>query len=112
MEIRTKREGANVIVNVEGRLDGNNAMEFVAALERAVRPTDRGVIMDMADLGYISSRGLEAILVIAKSLQKQNTRLLGCSLSDPVRKVFTVSGFDKIVTICSSRADALQVING
>ena len=111
MDIRTTREGANLIVDVEGRVDGTNAADFQAALDGAVQPTDKGVIMDMAGLQFIASAGLRAILMTAKALQKQDARLLGCSLSATVRDVFEISGFDRIVAIYDSRADALQALN-
>ena len=108
MELKSTREGSNLIVDVEGRVDGTNAMDFQAALEGAIQQSDQGVIMDMGELQYISSAGLRVILLVAKSLQKQNARLLGCSLSESVREIFAISGFDKIVPVYDSREEALR----
>ena len=110
MELKSTREGANLIVDVEGRVDGTNAMDFQSALEGAIQQSDQGVIMDMGQLQYISSAGLRVILLVAKSLQKQNAKLLGCSLSESVREIFAISGFDKIVPVHDSRADALKAL--
>lgn len=111
MDLRTMREGANLIVDVEGRVDGTNATDFQAALERAVQPTDRAVIMDMAGLQFIASAGLRAILMAARSLRQQDAKLLGCSLSEKIREVFEISGFDRIVDIYGSREDALRALD-
>ena len=108
MELKSTREGSNLIVDVEGRVDGTNAMDFQAALEGAIQQSDQGVVMDMGELQYISSAGLRVILLVAKSLQKQNARLLGCSLSESVREIFAISGFDKIVPVYDSREEALR----
>ena len=110
MELRSTREGTNLIVDVEGRVDGTNAMDFQAALEEAIEQSDQGVIMDMGQLQYISSAGLRVILLVAKSLQKQNAKLMGCSLSESVREIFAISGFDKIVPVHDSRAEALKAL--
>ena len=108
MDLKSTREGTNLIVDVEGRVDGTNAMDFQTALEGVIQPGDQGVIMDMGELQYISSAGLRVILLVAKSLQKQNAKLMGCSLSESVREIFAISGFDKIVPVHASRAEALQ----
>ena len=110
MELKSTREGANLIVDVEGRVDGTNAMDFQSALEAAIQPSDQGVILDMKELQYISSAGLRVILLIAKSLQKQSAKLMGCSLSESVREIFAISGFDKIVPVHESRGDALKAL--
>ena len=110
MDLKSTREGSNLIVDVEGRVDGTNAMDFQTALEGAIQPSDQGVVMDMGELQYISSAGLRVILLIAKSLQKQNAKLLGCSLSESVREIFAISGFDKIVPVHDSRTDALKAL--
>ncbi len=110
MELKSTREGSNLIVDVEGRVDGTNAMDFQSALEGAIQQSDQGVVMDMGGLQYISSAGLRVILLVAKSLQKQNAKLLGCSLSESVREIFAISGFDKIVPVHGSREEALQAL--
>ncbi len=111
MDVTTTREGLNLIVSVGGRVDGANATEFQAALESAIQPDDHGVVMDMGNLRYISSAGLDVILSVAKAVRKQNAKLVGCSLSGSVREVFAISGFDRIVPIFDSQADALQALD-
>ena len=110
MDIRTTREGANLIVDVEGRVDGTNAADFQAAIESAIQPGDRAVIMDMGALQFIASAGLRVILVTGRLLQKQDAKLVECSLSATVREVFEISGFDKIMQLYGSRADALRAL--
>lgn len=111
MDITTTRESVHLIVSVEGRVDGVNAAEFHVALESAIRPDDRGVVMDMENLRYISSAGLNVILSVARAVRSRNGRLVGCSLSGPVREVFAISGFDRIVSLFDSRLDAVQALD-
>ena len=61
--------------------------------------------MDFEKLVYISSAGLRAILLTAKSLGNLNAKLALCSLSDQIREIFEISGFDKIITIHPSKAE-------
>ena len=67
--------------------------------------------MQGRQLVYISSAGLHAILLTAKSLGNRNAKLALCSLSDQIREVFTTSGFDKVIAIHSSKAEALSSLH-
>ena len=84
---------------------------FEEAIGTAVQDGDRAVILDFEKLVYIGSAGLRAVLMIAKNLWKREATFALCSLPDMVRGVFEVSGFDKIVTIHPSKADALAAVS-
>ena len=111
MGISTEREGATLIAKTEGRVDGANAREYQDALEAAIDPADRAVILDLENLAYISSAGLRVLLLTAKTLRKQNATLSVCSLSEPIRQVFEISGFDKIIPIHASQAEAVAAVS-
>ena len=59
----------------------------------------RAVVLDCAELNYIASAGLRVVLMCAKRAQSAGTRLVVCGLQAPVREVFTVSGFLKILSV-------------
>ena len=76
-------------------------------MRRAIDESDRAVIMDLERLVYIGSAGLRAVLMTAKSLWRRDVGFALCSPPDGVRAAFKTSGFDKIITIHPTRADAL-----
>ena len=110
MKIGVERQGGALIATAEGRVDGINASDFEQALRNAISDSDTAVIVDLANLSYISSAGLRAILLIAKLLSKSSTKFGLCSLTDPIREVFEISGFDKIVAIHDTREAALTAV--
>lgn len=111
MEINTERVGgALVVMPSENRVDGTNAREFQLGLEAAIQENDRAVIFDAETLTYISSAGLRAILLVVKSINRQGGKFAVCSLSDPIREIFSISGFDNIIPIESNRDDALASV--
>ena len=92
-----------IVVTADGRVDGTNARDFQSALEAVIEASDQAVILDMERLTYISSAGLRVILLAAKSLQRKDATLAICSLSDPIREIFSVSGFDQIIRFTPPR---------
>ena len=112
MGMDIERENGTLIAKAQGRVDGANAQEFQSTLAKAIDPSDRAVILDLEQISYISSAGLRVILLTAKALHRQDAELAVCSLSDPIREVFKISGFDKIITVRASRAEAIAAFNG
>ena len=107
MKISTDRDNGALIATVEGRVDSSNALEFHEALEAAISPEDERMVLDCAGISYVSSAGLRVVLLLAKTLQKQNAKMGVCSLSDSIREIFEISGFDRIIPVFVSKADAL-----
>ena len=112
MELSVQREGGTLIATTGDRVDGTNAREFQTALEEAIDESSRALILDLAHLSYISSAGLRAILLTAKSLQRQNATLVVCSLTESVREVFEISGFNQIIPIHDTMDAAKAALPG
>lgn len=106
MDINVERKNGTLIAQVAGRVDSANAREFEQALSAAISD-DSKVVLDLGGLAYISSSGLRVLLLVAKALRNKGAEFGLCSLSDPIREVFEISGFDKIIPIYGSLADVV-----
>ena len=112
MPIDSHRDNGTLIIQTEERVDSVNAQAFYQELDSAIESDDRAVVMDMEKLAYISSAGLRVILQTARKLQQQNAKFAICSLSGTVREVFEISGFDRVIDIHSSQAEAVAAVSG
>ena len=110
MDVITERRDGVLSAQVGGRIDSSNAAEFEEAIRTAVEESDRAVIVDFEKLVHISSAGRRAILLTAKSLANRNAKFALCSLSDQIREIFEISGFDKLIAIHPSKTEALARI--
>jgi len=107
MKIETDRQDDILSLLVSGRVDGSNAAAFEETARAAIEENDRGVMMDFGNLSYISSSGLRVVLLIARRVVSRDARFALCALSDELREVFKISGFDRIISIHPSRTEAL-----
>ena len=97
MEITSKKYGSAVIVNVDGRIDTNTAMEFGEKVNDILdNITD--LILDFEKVEYISSLGLRAILELQKRMLSQGVMKI-INANAAVMDVFNMTGFSKILTI-------------
>ena len=108
MDINATKEGNILISKPLGRLDGTNSRDFEEALKTELSQEELSLIIDLEDLIYISSAGLRAILLLAKTLNSKGRKLALCSLSDQILEVFEISGFNKVIPIHSNRDAAIS----
>lgn len=106
-----ERTGNSLRAQPQGRIDSQTALSFQEQLLNGIDEADRIVIADLANVSYISSAGLRSVLLIAKTLRRRDVAFALCSLSVPIREVFKISGFDKIISIHDSFAAALESLS-
>lgn len=107
MEVTFENVDGIVVADAWKRIDGSNASAFEKALRGVSGSGVKGLVLDFSNLTYISSAGLRVILVAAKAQRKRNAKFAVCNLSRPVRGVFEVSGFDRIIAVHDSVSEAL-----
>lgn len=106
-DIKWERIQDILVAIVLGRIDGSNADEFQRALAEGIQPDDRALLLDFERVAYISSAGLRVCLAMARQFNGPGKQFGLCSPSDPVLEVFTISGFNKIISIYESRDAAV-----
>ncbi len=110
MEVTTSMEDGVLVALATGRLDGTTSLEFEDQLKQAIGTQKCAVVIDFTDLEYISSAGLRVVLLLAKTINTRGAKLALCSLSEPIMSVFQISGFDRIISISATKADALASV--
>ncbi|MEJ8571562.1 STAS domain-containing protein [Microbaculum marinum] len=109
MDIREEQlDGVSIVVPV-GRIDINTAPEAEAAIMPKFDEA-RGVVVDFAELTYISSAGLRILLKAAKRSKASGVPLAFSNMAPPVLEVFEVSGFARLFSIYGDRAAAVASI--
>jgi len=82
-----------VFVTLSDRLDAMNADEAKKMVEKELIDIDHDIVIDVTDLDYISSAGLQVVLKCAKLAQQNKKECLLKGAQGTVREIFQVSGF-------------------
>lgn len=90
--------GSVLTVVLHGRLDTSNASDFSKELLASLEQMSK-LILDFSDLFYISSAGLRALLQALKQMKQQGGDMIIRNLSQEIRDVFRMTGFDQILTV-------------
>ena len=102
-----RHNDSTTIANLEGRIDSANSQAFQSALESGLDTGASLVVLDFERVTIISSAGLRVVLFLAKHLKSRGAKIALCTLSTQIREVMAISGFDRILPIFSSRAEAV-----
>ena len=98
MDINTTKDGAKLQIALSGRLDTNTAPELDAELKGSVEGvTD--LVIDLADVQYVSSAGLRVLLAAQKEMNKVGGALKVLHPNEYVMDVFEATGFVDIMDI-------------
>ena len=85
-------------LTIEGRIDTITAQELEDEVNNEISNFD-SLIMDFANLEYISSAGLRVLIATQKKLKAEDKTLTIKNVNDAVNEIFKMSGFDKILDI-------------
>ncbi len=111
MDITINKTPNYTEVSLSGSLDAVTSPDAETKLMAAVNEAT-AMVIDFAELSYISSAGLRVMLGLAKVMQKKGGKLVLSSLSQQVKEVFDISGFTTIFRIFATKSDAISVLNG
>ncbi len=98
MTIDKQADGGKLVVKVSGRLDTMTAPQLEKELKDSI-PGVSQLVLDFADLDYISSAGLRVVLGAQKAMTAQNGTMVVRNLNEAVRDVFDITGFTSILTV-------------
>ncbi len=99
MDISQSQRDDVAVVALAGRFDAQSAGDAEEALKAVLEAGSRKILVDMAQVEYISSAGLRVLLSTAKKLSSAGGKLVLCGLKPYVHEVFEVAGFTAIFQI-------------
>ncbi|WP_294515543.1 STAS domain-containing protein [uncultured Intestinimonas sp.] len=97
MNIVKTSEGTKRTLALEGRLDTTTAPQLEAEVKGSLTGVTE-LVLDFAQLEYLSSAGLRVILAAQKIMNKQGKMVIR-HVNETIMEVFEVTGFSDILTI-------------
>ena len=85
-------------LSVEGHIDTITSQDLEKEIDSEIGKFD-SLIIDFANLEYISSAGLRVLIATQKKLKSDNISMVIKNVNDTINEIFRMSGFDKILKI-------------
>lgn len=97
MDIIKTKDGGLFKIELAGRLDTTTAPEFEAVVNNEFDGVTE-VVLDFANLEYVSSAGLRVLLAAQKKMNVQG-KMTVKNVNEEILEVFDITGFSDILTI-------------
>src|SRR5262249_16607052 len=97
LEVSKRLVGEQVHVQIKGRLDSSWADQLTAALDDIVRSDNHDVLLDMAEVTYMSSAGIGVLIRCYKQLHGIRGSLVIVRYSEEVESILATAGLKKLL---------------
>jgi anti-sigma B factor antagonist len=97
MEIKTQEFKHCDLLAISGRVDSATAPQVAQALESANESGKYKLVIDMAELEYMSSAGFRALLAAQRNCKKYNRgEVVLSNVPDRIREALELAGFTEL----------------
>jgi anti-sigma B factor antagonist len=89
----------SVKVTLNGEIDIYTSNELKEKLYNIVDTNQKDLIIDCKELNYIDSTGLGIFVGALKKAKQHEKKIVIINLKDNIKKLFTITGLDKVFQI-------------
>jgi len=114
MNVTSQRFADALMVRVVGRLDHDTSARFCDQLAKLIEEPGRDgetIVLDLAGLDYISSSGLNGLMVASRQAKALQRRLYVAALQPLALEMFQVSHLNLLLEIYPSVREALGMVS-
>lgn len=98
------------LIELVGDVDGNTAPGVQADVLAAAEPGVK-MILNMAQVGYMSSAGLRVLLSVYRQVSAQDGQVVLVGLAEEIRDTMSITGFLDFFTTTDTLDEAFAALN-
>jgi anti-sigma B factor antagonist len=107
-EVRSKEIKNVAVVYLKGYLDAHTAPDFENSLRELVDQNKVRLVVNLAELNYISSAGLGVFMGFIEEVRGKGGDIKLVEMTDKVFRVFDLLGFPVLYDIFKKEEEAIQ----
>lgn len=98
MEIKLRRKGNIIILDLCGRVDVNSA-NFIEVVGQCIRDGYGDILCNFEEVGFIDYMGISAITIAYKDVVNNKGRMKFVNIPPHLKGLFSVVGLDRVIEI-------------
>ncbi|MGQ0827005.1 MAG: STAS domain-containing protein [Bacteroidota bacterium] len=108
----TSKKNEISIYTLQGELiDREQPAAMLAEIESGISNNSAKILLNMADLKYINSSGLNVIINILTKARKAGGDVAICCVSKKVNDLLVITKLNSVFNVCTDEAKALEVLS-
>lgn len=107
LKITVRREGNVAVIDLAGEVDAYTSSRFREVMLDVIEGGTSRIVVSMRNVDYIDSSGLGALVGGLKRISERSGKIVLVCEKPQVRKVFEITGLEKVFQIFESEKDAV-----
>ena len=99
MDIKYDRQGEKLRIILKGAMTDIEAGGWIQSFKEYIDDSVMEIVLDFAELSYITSSGLRAVLMLQKKMNLRDGELMLVHVSPEVKEILDVVGFSNFLNI-------------
>ena len=95
----TIENGKETVINLSGQLDTLTSVDLEKEIAPILQGETQTVVLDGAELTYISSAGLRLLLTLQKRMKNKGGSFRLKNIQNEIMEILNITGFSHILTI-------------
>lgn len=100
-----------IVVEANGALDSETSPGFEEYTDQLIENNKLFIIIDAANLEYVSSAGIGAFIYSEKKIIAAGGFMVICNLPDEISSLYNILGFDRAFRIVSTKEEAMEIMD-
>jgi anti-anti-sigma factor len=100
-----------IVATPRGRIDESTAQKFAddlaASVERTAEVPSKKLVLHLASIDYMSSRGLRALTLAKRKADATGVKIALAAPTDIMREILAISRYDKLFAVSDTIEGAL-----
>lgn len=107
---KRKTEAGTLVIKVSGKLDEDSNQYFFDCVKDEIQSGNANIVINFADLGYISSIGLGALVRASSRAAKAGGTIYLSRIENQVLEVFSIVKFERLFNIFETERAAIAAM--
>ena len=103
-------DGGTLVISIHGQLENQSSQYFFDCVTDLIVAGNKKIVINFADLGYISSVGLSALIRASSKAAKAGGTIFLARIENQLLDIFQVVKFDQIFNVYRTEHDAIAAI--
>jgi anti-sigma B factor antagonist len=108
MKIKTQNYNDVAVVELQGELDSDSIALFQNTITGIIATHKTGIVLDMSDVGFIDSAGLEQLLSVRDYCNENDCQLRLAGLDETLMKILEVTRLENEFECYAELAEAVK----
>lgn len=107
----SKQDGINSFLFYGELIDRGQATALLDEIEEGVAKNENKILLNLANLKYLNSSGLNVIINILTKARKSGGDVAICNVNKKITELLVITKLNSVFNVCDSVEEGIEILN-